>query len=246
MSDVMSHSPGVARRDKSLPARLVGVIFSPRDTLAGVVDRPRWFGALAVTTLLVAGAMAAFLTTETGRTALLDAIVLRTERAGGSVSDEAYARLQSMLPMLAVVQPVAVLIIAPLVTTAVAGLLFAIYGVMLGAGGSFRQSLAVAAHAGAINVVRQLFTVPLDFAQGTMGGRTNLGVFFPDLAEGSFLAALLGTIDLFIVWWMVVVAIGTGVLFRRRTSRVFVLMALVYGAIALGIATFVAGRAGQP
>jgi hypothetical protein len=219
------------------------VLFSPRDTMAGVVAHPRWFGALAVTTLVVAGCLAAFLSTELGRTAMLDAMVMRTERAGGSVSDEAYARMQSMLPVLAVVQPVAVLVIGPLAGAGVAGVLFGIYGVLLGAGGSFRQSLAVVAHAGAVSVVQQLFTLPLNFAQGTMSSRTNLSVFFPDLAEGSFVAALLGTIDLFILWWMLAVAIGMGLLFRRRTSQVFGLMAAIYAVIALGIATFVSLRA---
>ena len=110
--------------------------------------------------------MAAFLSTEVGRTALLDAVVMRTERAGESVSDEAYAGGPcGTMPVISMVQPIAVLVIAPLVSAAIAGLLFGVYGVMFGAGGSFHQAeLAVVSHAGAINVVRQLFTVLLDFA----------------------------------------------------------------------------------
>lgn len=243
MADLPTPAPAAAARPRSLPARLLGVLFSPRDTMAGIVAQPRWFGALAVTTVMVAGCMGAFLSTELGRTALLDAMVMRTERAGGAVTDEQYSRMQSMLPVIATVQPVAVLIVSPLVTAGIAGLLYGIYGAMFGSGGSFRQSFAVVAHAGAVNALQQLFSLPLNFAQGTMSSRTNLSVFFPDLAEGSFVASFLGTIDLFVLWWMVVVAIGTGLLFRRRTSHVFALMAVVYAVIALGIATFIALRA---
>ena len=49
-----------------------------------------------------------------------------------------------------------------------------------------------------------------------MSSATNLAVFLPMLDESSFLAKLLGTIDLFLVWWVVVLAIGLGVLYQAQ------------------------------
>ena len=52
--------------------------------------------------------------------------------------------------------------------------------------------------------------------------------------EGSFLGKLLGMIDLFIVWWVIVLAIGLGVLYRRRTQPIAIALFGVYAVIALG------------
>ena len=69
-----------------------------------------------------------------------------------------------------------------------------------------------------------------------MSSATNLSVFFPFLPEGSFLANFLGTIDLFVLWWMLVLAIGLSVLFRRKTASIMMGLGAVYLIIALAIA----------
>src|SRR5436190_2022952 len=54
--------------------------------------------------------------------------------------------------------------------------------------------------------------------------------------ETSFLGRLLGMVDLFIIWWLVVLAIGLGVLFRRRTQPIAVSLMAVYAVIAVVVA----------
>ena len=51
-------------------------------------------------------------------------------------------------------------------------------------------------------------------------------------------ANLLGTIDIFIVWSVVVLAIGLGVLYKRRTQPIAISLLSVYAVIALVIALF--------
>ena len=60
-------APGAAAGPKSLVARFIGVLTSPRDTFASVAAHPKWLGMLAVTTLIVALFSALPLTTEAGR-----------------------------------------------------------------------------------------------------------------------------------------------------------------------------------
>ena len=43
---------GIAPAPKSLVARFIGVLTSPRDTFMSVAAHPKWFGMLAVTTLI--------------------------------------------------------------------------------------------------------------------------------------------------------------------------------------------------
>ncbi len=68
-----------------------------------------------------------------------------------------------------------------------------------------------------------------------MTSKTNLAVFLPTM-EGTFVGRLLGTIDLFLIWQFVVLAIGLGVLYRRRTQPIAIGLFVVYGVIALTIA----------
>jgi hypothetical protein len=65
-----------------------------------------------------------------------------------------------------------------------------------------------------------VFTLPLNYARESLSSPTNLAVFAPFLDEGSLAARFLGMIDLFLVWWVVVLAIGLAVLYRRLAGPV--------------------------
>ena len=125
----------------------------------------------------------------------------------------------------------------------VTGILFAVFNAALGGTSTFKQLFAVFVHSTAVTVVQQLFVTPLNYVRESATSATNLAVFLPMLDESSFLAKLLGTIDLFIVWWVVVLAIGLGVLFKRKTGPIAAGLFIVYGVIAVIVAAFF-GRGG--
>jgi hypothetical protein len=108
-----------------------------------------------------------------------------------------------------------------------------VFNAALGGDATFKQVYAVVAHSGILIAVQQLFTLPLDYARETMSSPTNLAVFLPFLDEGSFFARLLGSIDLFRIWWIVNLAIGMAVLYKRRTAPIATTMLVLYAAIAL-------------
>ena len=234
----------VAGASDSLPARLVGVLFSPQATFAGIVARPRWFGALAVVTLVTCGLMFALISTESGQTAMLDQQVRQSEAFGRTINEQQYAQMEQMLPMMRYFVPVSQLVMIPLVTMVVAGILLAVFNALLGGAASFKQVAAVVAHSGAVTVLQQIFVAPLNYARESMSSATNLGVFVPFLDEGNILARFLGTIDLFIVWWLLVLAIGLAVLYRRKTAPIFWSFMGLYVIIALVIAVAIRGASG--
>ena len=55
---------------------------------------------------------------------------------------------------------------------------------------------------------------------------------------------LLGSIDLFRIWWLVSLAIGLAVLYKRRTSPIAWGLLAVYGIIVLVIAAVRAAVSG--
>ncbi len=67
---------------KSLLARAIGVFTSPRDTFGSVAAFPKWFGMLALTTVIVAIFAALPMTTEAGRQAAIDQQVTQMQSFG--------------------------------------------------------------------------------------------------------------------------------------------------------------------
>jgi hypothetical protein len=117
-----------------------------------------------------------------------------------------------------------------LFTAVIAGLLFGVFAAT-GGTASFKQVMAVVAHAGVISGVLQVLLLPVWFLRGSMSSATNLGVFWPG-DESSFIARFLGTLDLVWVWYLFVLAVGLAVLYRRRTQAIFVSLLGVFVVIA--------------
>lgn len=227
------------RRAGPVWIRLAGVLLSPRETFTRVVTDPRWLDMLAVVTLVAAACRVVFLSTDVGQQALIDQQVSSLESFGLTVSDEQYDALVETTERYGALQAGFVLVTVPVVTLVVAGVLFVVFSAGFGGEATFRQMFAVVTHAGAVTVAQQLFVTPLNYARESMSSPANLAVFFPMLDEGSFPARFLGTIDLFIVWWIVVLAIGLGVLYRRRTRPIAVALLAIYAGLALIIAAIV-------
>lgn len=242
MSEVVAATP--APKGLSLPQRVWGILTSPRETFADVVARPRWFGMMALVILVTVVCTGGFLFTDVGKQAWLDQAVRSNESFGMQVTDEAYAQMEKMAQWAPALTAVNLLIFQPLVTLVMAGILFAVFNAALGGDSSFKQTFAVVVHTSAITVVQQLFVTPLNFVRESMTSATNLAVFLPMLDENSLVAKLLGTVDLFIVWWVVLLAIGLSVLYRRKTGPIATGLFVVYGIIAVIIAVLTSRGAG--
>lgn len=228
---------------ESLPARILGVIFSPRATYAAVAARPRWFGVLAFVALLAAGGTFALLSTEVGRQAWIDAAVRQQEAFGRTLTDQQYARLQQMAQFAPYFGATS-LVALPIVAGIVSALFLGVFNAIAGGDASFNQVFAIVSHSAVILPVTQLIALPIAYARETLSGVTNVMIFFPFIDENSFAARFLGTIDLVYVWWIVSVSIGLGVLYKRRTGPIATTLFFVYAAIALVIAAIRTAVAG--
>ena len=229
-------TPGASPARQSLPARVIGIITSPRATFESVVAHPRWFGVLALTLLVVAVCSALPVTTEEGRQAALEAQVSQMEAFGRQVSDEQYAAMEQGMRFAPYFAAGAALVGGPIMALIIAAILFAVFNAAMGGEASFKQLFSVLVHAGVISSLQQLFTGPLNYFRGSVTSATNLSVFLPMLDEDSFLASFLATIDIFLVWYVVVLAIGLAVLYRRRTRSIAIALFAVYACIALTVA----------
>ncbi len=228
--------PASAPAPKSLPARFIGVITSPRETFASVAAAPKWLGILALTTIIVAGFTALPMTTEAGRQAAIDQQVTQMQSFGFTVNDQMYEALEKGAGRMPYTTGLGVLVITPIFAVIVAGILFAIFNAALGGEATFKQVFAVLVHAGAISALSTIFSGTVNYFRGAIGSVANLGALLPMLAENSFAGRLLGMIDIFLIWYVIVLAIGLAVLYRRRTQPIAISLLTVYAVIAIVVA----------
>ncbi len=245
MSDVVSPVPGTAAPSDHLLARLVGVIVSPRATFERIVARPRWFGAMALVFGCLAAGQFVLLSTPSGQEAMVDQQVRRAEQWSGTVSDAQYAAYEKMAPYNRYIVAGATLVFGPLTSFIVAGILLGVFTAVIGGNATYKQVLAVTSHSGATTLLSTLFTLPLNYVRGSMASATNFGVFTQAfLDDTSFFARFFGMIDLFIIWSVIVTAIGLAVLYRRKTAPIFWSLMGVYIGVALVIAAVMGALSG--
>jgi hypothetical protein len=233
-----------AAQPLSLVQRVVGVVFSPGETMTRIAAAPRWVDVLVLTTVLMAAGFALFFSSDVGKAAYVDQSVASIESFGGTVTAEMYERLQRQASFATYLQSGTILFFSPLVTAAIAGILFGVFTV-LGGEARYGQVLAVVAHAGVISLLQQAFSLPVNFLRETMSSATNLAVFFPNLAEGSVVASLLGFIDLFWIWYLVVLAMGLAAVYRRKWTSVAGGLLVVYVLFGLAFAAIKAVLGGR-
>lgn len=234
MAQTSTSQPPAA--SKGLLTRLIGVLTSPRVTYSDIAGNPRWLGALAVVTLVGAVSIFAFLSTEVGKQAMLDQQVRTLESFGMKLTDAQYDRMEQGLRIAPYTGAAGQIVTLSVVALVISGLALAIFNAVMGGDATFKQVFSIVVHSGFVLTLAQVFGLPLAYARETLSSATTLSVFLPFLDENSFAARLLGSIDLFHIWWITTLAIGFGVLYRRRTGPIATTMFVMYAVIVLTIA----------
>ena len=221
-----------AEENQPAVRRLIGMVRSPRATLAAAIRRPRSFD-LAVLILAVSTFCSViFLVTPFGRLAALDQQVRQLESMGLVVTDQLYAQLRSWQRYRPLVTAIAILAGWPVLCACAAATIRAI-GSRQPVQPTFAQVFSVIVHASSILALRSLVALPINFARESLGGATSLATLLPGLGDATFAARLLGAVDVFVVWWVLLLALGLGMLYHIRAIAV---ARWLFGAYATGAA----------
>jgi hypothetical protein len=225
---------------------MYGVIRHPRVTFTAILQAPSWAPVLVATTTITFLCGMGFLRTEVGRQALVDQWERTAIAFGQPVDDASYARMEETAAdgSFSVLYPAATALAnGPVLVIAISGVLFFVLNRRSGAdrgneredlsGPRYLHLLTVVSYAGVILALRQVIATPVDYVRESIASPTTLVQFFAMLDESSPLARFLGVIDLFVVWWIVVLAIGVSVLYQRPTRRLALAFTGAYVALAL-------------
>jgi hypothetical protein len=188
--------------------------------------------------ILTAASFAAtggLLATDVGQVALVDQWERTALAFGQPVDDAKYAQMQDLSQYGVAYAALMSVIRVPVVTTAIAAVLYGVF-TAIGRQARFGQVFAVTAYAGVILALRDVLAAPLNYLRESLTSPITLTQLFGMLDEASPLARFFALIDLFMLWWIVVMGIGLAVLFRMRVRRVAAGLIGVYICIAVLLA----------
>ncbi len=230
---------------KPLAARVAGIVRAPRVTVAelSAAPHPPWLDVLGVSTLLSFISLAGLLVTNIGQTALLDLWERTLTAFGRRVDDAAYARLQDLSTHGVLYSGGMAIMTGPTLALVATGLLLAVLR-MAGQRARAITILSIVSHASVALALRQVVATPINYFSETLASPTTLVQLMAGLDETAPLARFLGIIDVFVVWWAVVLAVGVASVANRRARPLALAFTGVYVAIALLLALAMAAAGG--
>ena len=214
---------------------VMGVLRHPRRTMTELVRQPAYGVAWVLLLAVLTGCGFALLSTPVGRQALVDERVRVVEALGGRVDDAAYAALQANPPWLVYLTSGGRLLLTPVITLLVAlGLMIlaALDGVKL----RYGVALAITVYASVVLVLQQVVATPLHYLRESLTSPTNIAGLLPMLEEGSLPARWLGSIDVFGLWWIWLLAVGLAAATGRPGRRYLARLMMAYVGVAALVA----------
>jgi hypothetical protein len=195
---------------------------------------------LAVVLLIVGVAQGLFLSSEVGQQSVLDQQVRAMESFGINITDQMYDRMEQGMKRAAITGPISQAIFFPIIIAIEAGIFLVIFSLLMGGTATYKHVYAIVTHSAVIVAAQQVFSMGLSYISGKTAS-ANLGIFVPMLDEKNVVTLFLGSIDLFLVWATISLAIGLGVLYKRRTGPIATVLLGLYVVIALVVAFFRSG-----
>jgi len=202
---------------------------------------------LAVLTIATAGSRVAVFETRVGRLALVDEWERTAAAFGQEVDDVRYAQLRELSTHAVAYGVGAAVVNGPalvFVVAAAAFLLFGLSGPASQTRASFTQVCAVATYASVPLALRQIVASVTTYASESTASATSIGTWWPTLNEASASARFAGALDVFVIWWVLLLAIGLGVLYQRSAGRLALTLLSAYAGLALVLAGTMAALGG--
>lgn len=229
----MSETIGAVAMPQSKGAfeRIIGIFISPAETMRDIAARPTWLLPLILITVVSC----------VGSIFLKDAIV-QQQIEGMRKKNMTEEQIQQALPMMEKIMtytvPIFGLIMPPIIYLVLTGIGMFVGSVILGGETKFSTLFAVSCWSGLISVLSSLVNIPVMVSRVSMESATSLGSFFASEENKTFIHHLLGQIDLFMIWGLVVVGFGVAAAYKFSTKKAMTMVFVIWAIFAIGGAIF--------
>lgn len=217
--------------------RIIGVLFSPKATFEDIARKPSWVLPVVLSTVLGILATAALNQRVDWRSFVLQQIE-KSPRASNLSPDQKQQQAEVGAKVSSVGVYVVGFVGSILFAVVVGAVMMLAYNLLGGAGATFSQSLAIAAHTLMTGLVSTPIFLLVLFLKpkGTIDPQnpvvSNLGAFLPE-DSAKWLMSLCKSIDVFTIWTLLLLAIGFAAVNPRKLSggKSYVIAFSVWGAV---------------
>jgi hypothetical protein len=220
-------------------SRVIGVFFSPKATFEDIARKPSWLLPVLISTIL--GILSTVVLNQ--RVNWRDYIAQQIEknpRAAQLSAEQKQQQAEVSAKVTGYIVYVAGVVGSVLFAVIVGAVMMLAYNLLAGAGATFSQSLAIAAHALLVGIVSTpifllvLLLRPPGSVDPDNPVATNLAAFLPE-ESAKWLVALCKSIDIFTIWMLLLIAIGFAAVNPRKLkgSKPFVIAFSVWGALVV-------------
>ena len=192
--------------------RIIGVLFSPKSTFKDIARKPSWIAPVLVSTVLRIIAVVVLNQRMNWREYISQQIEKNPRAAQLSADQKEKQTEVSVKITVAIVYAAGVLV--PILFALIVGLvMMGAYNLFAGAGATFSQALAIAAHSLLVGIVSTpifllvLFLKPPGTIDPENPVATNLAAILPD-ESAKWLVTLCKSLDIFTFWTLILSAIG--------------------------------------
>jgi len=219
--------------------RVIGVLFSPKPTFEDIARKPGWILPVILMTVLSIIAVVALNQRMNWREYISDK--LEKDSRTAQMSAEQKERQVDISSKVTVYVVYAVGVLAPIVMAVVLGaILMGAYNLLGGAGASFSQSIAIAAHSSLVGLISTpifllvLFLRPAGTIDPENPVVTNLAALLPE-ESAKWLFTLCKSLDIFTIWTLILIAIGFAAVNPRKLkgAKSFVIVFGIWGVYVL-------------
>jgi hypothetical protein len=205
--------------------KLVDVFFAPVRLFTGLKEKPKWIMPFIIVLVIIAiAASASIILTK-------DTIIAKQEEAlrERGADEEQIARTKEFMqgPLPAVFGGISggiVLGIILLLFTVVLNLFIPVFGGTSG----FKSVLSVVSFSALIKVPSAILKIVLMAITKSPFVTTSLALVTPNLERTSFVYQLLAGFDFFIIWEMILVAVGINIISSVKKQNAYILVFLVW------------------
>ena len=204
----------------SAPARVIGVLFSPKKALQDVARKPNWLFPLALLVLFSVAATLA-INQRTNWREYIGQQMEKSPRTAQLSPEQKAQRIEAG----AKIAPIITYALRPLgpvfFVLLVASVMMGAYNLLGGAGARFPAALGIIAHASIPSLLSSiiLFAVLYLRPPGTVDLEnplaTNVGAFLPD-GSAAWLVSLCRSVDIFSFWTLALIAVGFAAVNPRK------------------------------
>ncbi len=212
---------------------LIDIFVNPSATFSNIKEKPEWLKPLIV--VLIGLCIISVLNIATTRD-LINAQQVDIMKERNMTDEQIEQAMKFTSGPFIYISAVIGTIISVSVILAIFALLLNIFIPMAGGEGSYKLIFTVVSYAALVKIPAQLLRWILILTKNSLKVSTSLALFIPNLPVKSFAYKLLSSFDFFIIWEMILVALGISITNNLKKENAYMLVLIIWlASVFLGI-----------